>query len=85
MTRKATYARTHASHTIQQGAIVPPLPEKAVVGRFEASFVETRRRALERFLERVAAHPELTGSADLVLFLQADEAQLQQAKDEVFL
>lgn len=65
------------------GAIVPPIPSKALVGRFEASFVETRRRALERFLMRVAGHPELGNSADLVTFLQADEAALQHAKDEL--
>lgn len=59
------------------------MPSKALVGRFEASFVETRRRALERFLVRVAGHPELGNSADLVAFLQADEAALQQAKDEL--
>ena len=41
------------------GAILPPIPEKALVGRFEASFVEGRRRALERYLLRVVKHPEL--------------------------
>lgn len=30
------------------GSIVPPLPEKAVVGRFSAEFVESRRRLLEK-------------------------------------
>jgi hypothetical protein len=30
------------------GIIVPPLPEKLVVGRFSEDFVEGRRRALER-------------------------------------
>ena len=41
------------------GAIIPALPDKQAVGRFQADFVETRRRALERFLLRVAAHVEL--------------------------
>mmetsp|Transcript_3806 Transcript_3806/g.4285 ORF Transcript_3806/g.4285 Transcript_3806/m.4285 type:complete len:148 (-) Transcript_3806:1421-1864(-) len=31
------------------GAIVPPLPGKAPVGRFNPAFVEARRRELERF------------------------------------
>lgn len=44
------------------GAIVPPLPEKAVVGRFSAEFIESRRRLLEKFLARLAAHDELSTS-----------------------
>ncbi|GAB5035875.1 sorting nexin 1 [Nannochloropsis oceanica] len=64
------------------GTILPPLPDKALVGRFGASFVEGRRRALERYLLRVAKHPELGASRELVLFLQADEATLQHAKEE---
>jgi len=36
------------THKQQQGAIVPPLPEKVLVGRFELSFVEARRRALRK-------------------------------------
>ena len=79
-----TYAHTNPSHVVVlQGAIIPPLPEKGMVGRFEASFVETRRRALERFLKRVAAHVELSASADLATFLQADEGALHQAREEV--
>jgi len=58
------------------GAVVPPLPEKRGLGRFEDEFVEARRRNLERFLERVALHPELKASAHLVRFLTADEAEL---------
>ncbi|TFJ85756.1 hypothetical protein NSK_003260 [Nannochloropsis salina CCMP1776] len=64
------------------GCILPPLPEKAMVGRFEAPFVEARRRALERYLLRVVKHPELGKSSDLVLFLQANEAKLEHAKAE---
>lgn len=30
------------------GLIVPPLPEKQVIGRFEDDFIEYRMRALER-------------------------------------
>jgi len=39
------------------GTIVPPLPEKAVMNRFAPEFVEGRRRALQRFLNRCADHP----------------------------
>ncbi|CAF92635.1 unnamed protein product, partial [Tetraodon nigroviridis] len=55
--------------------IVHPLPEKFVVKglveRFSADFIETRRRALQRFLARVAQHPLLSRSQHLRLFLTA--------------
>ena len=41
--------------------IVPALPEKQQLGRFNNDFVEVRHRALQRWIERVAAHPELSG------------------------
>jgi hypothetical protein len=63
------------------GCIVPALPEKQTVGRLYAKFVESRRRALERFLINVAAHKELNTSAVFIAFLQADDAALQAAKE----
>jgi sorting nexin-1/2 len=63
------------------GAIVPPLPEKQPVGRFSPAFVEARRRELERFIRRVAIHPELQDSACLDTFLRADDVTLQAAKN----
>lgn len=62
------------------GAIVPPVPEKQPVGRFSPSFVENRRRDLERFLRRVATHPELQDCACLDTFLRADDVTFQAAK-----
>ena len=64
------------------GAIVPPLPDKAVVGRFGADFVESRRRQLERFLQQTAEHEELSKSHYFQTFLQADDAGLLNAKAE---
>ena len=63
------------------GCIVPALPEKQTVGRFYPEFVESRRRALERFLVNVAAHKELNTSPVFIAFLQADDAALHAAKD----
>jgi len=63
------------------GAIVPPLPEKHPVGRFNPAFVEIRRRELERFLRRAAVHPELQGCASLDAFLQGDDVTFQAAKN----
>lgn len=60
--------------------IIPPLPEKAVTGNFEPTFIQLRRGALEKFLQRVAAHPVLQNSEDLQLFLEANDETLQTAK-----
>ena len=62
------------------GLVVPPLPEKLLVGRFSPEFVENRRRALERFLNRTAAHQELCQSESFKLFLEADDDLLRKRK-----
>uniref|UniRef100_H3CG47 Sorting nexin 7 n=1 Tax=Tetraodon nigroviridis TaxID=99883 RepID=H3CG47_TETNG len=66
--------------------IVHPLPEKFVVKglveRFSADFIETRRRALQRFLARVAQHPLLSRSQHLRLFLTAPVGELQPHKKQ---
>lgn len=52
--------------------MVPPPPEKQAVGRFESNFVESRRAALEKMLNKTAAHPTLQHDADLKLFLESE-------------
>jgi sorting nexin-1/2 len=64
------------------GVIVPPLPDKQSVGRFSAEFVESRRRALEKFLQRIIAHAELVTSQSVIIFLQADDATLNKVKTD---
>ncbi len=59
-------------HSNNAGVVVPPPPEKQAVGRFESGFVESRRAALERMLNRIAAHPVLQHDGDLKLFLESD-------------
>lgn len=54
------------------GVVVPPPPEKQAVGRFESNFVESRRAALERMLNKIAAHPTLQHDPDLKLFLESE-------------
>eukprot|EP00271_Cylindrocystis_brebissonii_P008877 TRINITY_DN23402_c0_g1_i1.p1 TRINITY_DN23402_c0_g1~~TRINITY_DN23402_c0_g1_i1.p1 ORF type:complete len:420 (+),score=73.84 TRINITY_DN23402_c0_g1_i1:294-1553(+) len=63
-----------------KGFIIPPLPEKNVVEkfRFSADFIEARRRALEKLMNRLAEHPQLRFSADLQSFLEANEATWSQ-------
>ncbi|EIE27299.1 Vps5-domain-containing protein [Coccomyxa subellipsoidea C-169] len=58
-----------------RGIIIPPLPEKNVVQKYQMTteFIETRRMALSVFLNRVAAHPALAQSKDLQNFLEASE------------
>jgi len=59
-----------------RGIIVPPLPEKKNFGRFDASFVERRRRRLEQFLNRLAIHPYLKDSNAFHVFLSIQESEM---------
>lgn len=52
---------------------VPPLPEKQVQGRFQAAFVEKRRRGLEKFLNHIARHPILRSSNAFHHFLRTPD------------
>ncbi|KAI8067607.1 Vps5 C terminal like-domain-containing protein [Gongronella butleri] len=54
------------------GVIVPPVPEKHALGRFQDEFVESRRIALERCLRKIVAHPMLYGDPDLKVFLESE-------------
>eukprot|EP00949_MAST-11_sp_MAST-11-sp1_P002936 g2936.t1 len=69
------------------GAIIPALPDKSMLGRFTATFVENRRRALEKCLNRIAKHALLSGSDHFKVFLEANEesfaAQKSAAAQEV--
>lgn len=61
-----------ALHNSNPGVVVPPPPEKQAVGRFDSNFVESRRAALERMLNKTAAHPVLQHDGDLKIFLESD-------------
>ncbi|XP_004363489.1 hypothetical protein CAOG_03761 [Capsaspora owczarzaki ATCC 30864] len=54
---------------------IPPMPEKVLQAnfKFDEHFIEKRRRGLERFLNRVAAHPVLGTSNVFLHFLTAAE------------
>lgn len=68
-------------HKERAGAIVPPVPDKQAVSRFSPDFIEERRRQLERFLRRVAVHPELYDAPSLDTFLRADDMTFHAAKN----
>ncbi|KAM7415022.1 hypothetical protein PAMA_019715 [Pampus argenteus] len=65
------------------GFIVPPPPEKSILGMTKvkvgkedsssADFVERRRGALERYLQRVVTHPSLLQDPDVREFLEREE------------
>lgn len=42
-----------------------------MVERFSDEFIETRRKALHKFLNRIADHPTLTFNEDFKIFLTA--------------
>ncbi|XP_053088744.1 sorting nexin-7 isoform X2 [Pangasianodon hypophthalmus] len=66
--------------------IVHPLPEKFVmkgmVERFTNDFIETRKKALHRFLNRIADHPILSSSEDFKIFLTAQAWELASHKKQ---
>ncbi|KAK5132989.1 hypothetical protein LTR08_008276 [Meristemomyces frigidus] len=59
-------------HDNSPGVVVPPPPEKQAVGRFDTNFVESRRMALERMVNKIAAHPILQHDGDLKTFLESE-------------
>ncbi|MCJ8735026.1 hypothetical protein PDJAM_G00242230 [Pangasius djambal] len=72
-----------ASKYMHVGYIVPPAPEKSIVGMTKvkvgkedlssAEFVEKRRAALERYLMRTVSHPALLKDSDVIQFLENTE------------
>nr|AOR51868.1 membrane coat complex retromer subunit VPS5/SNX1 [Phaffia rhodozyma] len=54
------------------GVVVPPVPDKHPFGRFAEEFVETRRNALEKCIQKMANHPVLQLDADFRTFLESD-------------
>ncbi|KAG2199765.1 hypothetical protein INT46_009006 [Mucor plumbeus] len=60
------------------GVIVPPVPEKHALGRFQDDFVESRRVALERCLKKIVAHPMLYGDPDLKVFLESESFNVEK-------
>lgn len=72
-----------AEKHVNSGRIVPPAPEKDAVGTVKVKmskdddvghddFIEKRRIALERYLNRTAAHPVLRADPDFREFLELD-------------
>lgn len=64
------------------GVIIPPLPAKNSLARFNDRFIEARRVALEKFINKVVRHHRLGKFSDLETFLHASEAVFSAAKRE---
>jgi len=77
--------------TTNPGVIVPPCPPKDAVQKGKSlfksdqgaddAFTEKRAKALQRFLKRVVAHPELINDPLLHQFLETDEKMPAPKKD----
>ena len=63
-------------------AIIPPMPEKNTMNRFEIDFVESRRSSLQSFVREVCTHPLLKESKRLRSFLTADDEKFGEEKAE---
>uniref|UniRef100_A0A2D4PTF3 PX domain-containing protein n=1 Tax=Micrurus surinamensis TaxID=129470 RepID=A0A2D4PTF3_MICSU len=55
---------------------------KGVVERFNEDFIETRRKALHKFLNRIADHPTLTFNEDFKIFLTAQAEELSSHRKQ---
>lgn len=63
---------------------IPPVPEKnrtEYLDRFGTEFIEKRRVALQRFMDRITTHPVLKHSETLKVFLEAKNQLLETAKE----
>jgi sorting nexin-1/2 len=54
------------------GVVVPPVPDKSPFGRFDENFIQQRRSALEKCIQKIANHPVLSKDPDLKFFLESD-------------
>uniref|UniRef100_A0A8C4PYI1 Sorting nexin 9a n=1 Tax=Eptatretus burgeri TaxID=7764 RepID=A0A8C4PYI1_EPTBU len=69
-------------------ALVPPLPDKQVAGRFEDEFIQLRMERLQAWMDRVCFHPLLGSSQVFRHFLHASnekewkEGKRKAEKDE---
>jgi hypothetical protein len=59
------------------GTIVPGIPEKQAIGRFQEEFIEGRRLGLQFFLRKISAHPLLRSSPDFRMFLESDSLKAE--------
>lgn len=60
---------------------IPPLPDKAISGRYEDEFIDSRMKLLQMWIDRVCRHPVLSHSSVFNHFLTCtDEKKWKQGK-----
>ncbi|KAF6777123.1 hypothetical protein AHF37_03286 [Paragonimus kellicotti] len=57
---------------------IPPLPEKAITGRYDDDFVDERRKGLQQWLDRMCRHPVVSQCDVLRHFLSCTDEKLVQ-------
>lgn len=63
--------------SIYPAAIIPVFPEKRVLGNADEAFIAERMAGLGAYIDKVAHHPVLGASLDLLVFLDGSEAGLE--------
>jgi PX domain len=66
--------------TTYPAAMIPLFPEKKLIGNTDEGFVMERAAALETYLNKVAAHPQLSTSVDLLVFLDGTDQGLEASR-----
>lgn len=61
-------------------AMIPLFPEKKLLGNTDEGFVSERAVALEAYLSKVASHPQLSQSVDLLVFLDGTDQGLEASR-----
>eukprot|EP00300_Choanocystis_sp_HF-7_P031269 c40483_g1_i1.p1 GENE.c40483_g1_i1~~c40483_g1_i1.p1 ORF type:complete len:379 (-),score=107.78 c40483_g1_i1:73-1137(-) len=61
------------------GVILPGLPDKAIVGRFNKDFIDLRRSQLEDYLNQLISHTRLQTDPDIKHFLEHPDDITQSA------
>jgi sorting nexin-1/2 len=62
------------------GVLIPPLPKKEFFSRFEESFLQSRIRGLDAFLQRVTRHPLLYQQPFVKSFLETQDMKVSHAQ-----
>jgi hypothetical protein len=66
--------------TVFPATVIPMFPEKRVVGNSDADFIASRQALLQEYITRISRHPVLSESFDLLIFLDASDSGLENAK-----
>ncbi|KAG7882684.1 hypothetical protein KL938_003107 [Ogataea parapolymorpha] len=64
------------------GYIIPPPPEKQAYGRFDEKFIENRRLALEKMLNKIARVSVFQKDYDFIVFLQSERFAAESKERE---